>query len=83
MQQEKLVTIGEISAGIAHDLNTPLGTIRVGTDNVSFIISKLFKDDVSKFSHKEFVSIINHVQNNKIEIFMTSKKPLKISSKNY
>ena len=27
LEQEKLVTIGEISAGIAHDLNTPLGTI--------------------------------------------------------
>ena len=25
LEQEKLVTIGEISAGIAHDLNTPLG----------------------------------------------------------
>jgi len=70
LEQEKLVTIGEISAGIAHDLNTPLGTIRVGTDNVSFIINKLFKDDLSKFSKKELVSIINHAQNNKIETFI-------------
>ena len=42
LEQEKLVTIGELSAGIAHDLNTPLGVIRVGSDNVSFILDKLF-----------------------------------------
>lgn len=70
LEQEKLVTIGEISAGIAHDLNTPLGTIRVGTDNVSYILNKLFKDDLSKFSKQELVSIMNHVQNNKIEIYI-------------
>ena len=46
MEQEKLVTIGEISAGIAHDLNTPLGTIRVGADNINFILSSLFNGSI-------------------------------------
>jgi len=70
LEQEKLVTIGEISAGIAHDLNTPLGTIRVGSDNVSFIINKLFKEDLSRFSREDLVSIINYVKENKIEIYI-------------
>lgn len=40
-EQEKLVTIGEISAGIAHDLNTPLGTIKVGVENISYAASRI------------------------------------------
>jgi C4-dicarboxylate-specific signal transduction histidine kinase len=70
LEQEKLVTIGEISAGIAHDLNTPLGTIRVGSDNVSYIIDKLFRDDLNNFSNNELIEIINHVKQNKIEIYV-------------
>ncbi len=70
LEQEKLVTIGEISAGIAHDLNTPLGTIRVGTDNVGFILNKLFRDDLNTFSKEDLVSIMDYVQRNKIEIYI-------------
>ena len=70
LEQEKLVTIGEISAGIAHDLNTPLGTIRVGSDNVSYIIDKLFRNDLNNFSNNELIEIINHVKKNKIEIYV-------------
>lgn len=70
LEQEKLVTIGEISAGIAHDLNTPLGTIRVGSDNVSYIIDKLFRDDLNDFSKNELIEIIDYVKKNKIEIYV-------------
>jgi len=70
LEQEKLVTIGEISAGIAHDLNTPLGTIRVGSDNVSYIIDKLFRDDLNGFSKNELIEIIDYVKKNKIEIYV-------------
>ncbi len=70
LEQEKLVTIGEISAGIAHDLNTPLGTIRVGSDNVSYIIDKLFREDLNHFNNEELIEIIDHVKKNKIEIYV-------------
>jgi len=70
LEQEKLVTIGEISAGIAHDLNTPLGTIRVASDNVNFILDKLFRDDLSDFSRKELIEIVDFVKKNKIEIYV-------------
>ena len=70
LEQEKLVTIGEISAGIAHDLNTPLGTIRVGSDNVSFILDKLFRDNLSDFKREELIEILDYVKRNKIEIYV-------------
>ena len=68
LEQEKLVTIGEISAGIAHDLNTPLGTIRVGADNINFILNSLFNGTISDFTKEELSHIVNHIEKNKIEI---------------
>ena len=41
--QEKMVTIGELASGVAHDLNTPLGAIKSGTENVSYTLDVLFK----------------------------------------
>jgi PAS domain S-box-containing protein len=43
VEQEKLATIGEISAGIAHDLNTPLGASKVGAENLREVIRDLKK----------------------------------------
>ena len=70
LEQEKLVTIGEISAGIAHDLNTPLGTIRVGADNINFILNSLFTGTISDFTKEELSHIVNHVEKNKIEMYV-------------
>ena len=70
LEQEKLVTVGEISAGIAHDLNTPLGTIRVGSDNVSFIFDRLLRDNLSDFKREELIEILDYVKRNKIEIYV-------------
>lgn len=39
--QEKLVTIGEIASGIAHDLNTPLGAIKIGAESIRFSMDNL------------------------------------------
>lgn len=70
MEQEKLVTIGEISAGIAHDLNTPLGTIRVGADNINFILNSLFNGVICDFTGAELSNILNHVEKNRIEMYV-------------
>ena len=70
LEQEKLVTIGEISSGIAHDLNTPLGTIRVGADNVNFILSSLFNGSICDFTKEELSHILNHVEKNRIEMYV-------------
>ena len=70
LEQEKLVTLGEFSAGIAHDLNTPLGTIRVGADNINFILNSMFDGSLSAFSKEEFSDILKHVADNKIEAYV-------------
>lgn len=51
--QEKLVTIGEIAAGIVHDLNTPLGAIKIGAESLKFTISTLLNDIITKCSEEQ------------------------------
>ncbi len=53
MKQENLTTIGEIAAGIAHDLNTPLGAVIVGSESLEFLIGELLKDVIWKTSKEQ------------------------------
>lgn len=40
---DKMAMIGELTSGLAHDLNTPLGAIRVGAESVRYTLENLFK----------------------------------------
>ena len=51
--QEKLVTIGEIASGIAHDLNTPLGAIKIGAESIRYTTSELLKNIVWKCTEEQ------------------------------
>ena len=42
--QEKFALLGEITSGIAHDLNTPLSSIKVGAENVHSVLYELFNN---------------------------------------
>ena len=46
IQKSKLESMGELSAGIAHEINQPLGGISMGLDNILFRLS--MEDGVSK-----------------------------------
>jgi signal transduction histidine kinase len=50
--QDKLALIGEISAGIAHDLNTPLGVIKIGAESVYYSLNTIFNELLIKFDFK-------------------------------
>ena len=70
IEQEKLATIGEISAGIAHDLNTPLGTIKVGADNVKYMLSSIFKNELNSLSKEDLELIHTRIETVETEMFV-------------
>lgn len=49
-EHEKLAMLGEIAAGVAHDLNTPLGSIKVGVESVRYTLESLFHSVIEKCS---------------------------------
>ena len=51
--QEKMVTIGEISAGIAHDLNTPLGAIKIGAESILYSLKKIYNKTILSCSEED------------------------------
>jgi C4-dicarboxylate-specific signal transduction histidine kinase len=70
VEQDKLATIGEISAGIAHDLNTPLGTIKVGADNIRYVFNLVLRSKVSEFTSAELNEIMDRIQDFPVEIYV-------------
>lgn len=68
--QEKLVTIGEIASGIAHDLNTPLGAIKIGAESIRFTLENLFHDVISKCSSEQLNRACNRAIERQGELFV-------------
>lgn len=46
VRQEKLVTVGNLVAGIAHEINTPLGAINASAGNLRHTLLELFKEKI-------------------------------------
>ena len=68
--QEKFVTIGEIASGIAHDLNTPLGSIKVGAESIRSTLENLFKNTLAGCSLEQLSFASERAMNNTFELFV-------------
>jgi PAS domain S-box-containing protein len=69
VEQEKMATIGEISAGIAHDLNTPLGSIKIGAESIGYSLETIFKLS-PLLSAEESILLLELLRYRKIEVFV-------------
>ena len=68
--QEKMVTIGEIASGIAHDLNTPLGAIKIGAESIRYTLDNLFHDIVAKCTESQIKKAMNRAIELQGELFV-------------
>ena len=53
VNQEKLALVGELTAGVAHDLNTPLGAIKISAENVRYTLEHLFHKVINSCSGEQ------------------------------
>jgi len=58
LQASKMTTLGEMSAGIAHELNQPLNAIIMGSDYLSMMV-----ENNQKIAEKDMVEVAHQISN--------------------
>ena len=80
-EHEIMASIGEVSSGIAHDLNTPLGAIKTSAESIRYTLQEFFSNDLGKVTPEEFDYAYKRVRkSNVISVFLSSKSQRKIST---
>lgn len=76
-QQDKLVTLGELSAGVAHDLNTPLGAIQASSENIRSTLEKFFKEDMANLDKEHVYYACELATRKEFDTFISSREERK------
>ncbi len=74
---EKFVAIGELTMGIAHDLNSPLAAILIGAKNVRETLEILFHGLIHDCSPEELEFACVHAMSGDLKSFQSSLKAMK------
>jgi PAS domain S-box-containing protein len=68
--QEKMVTIGEIASGVAHDLNTPLGAIKIGAESIQVSLEKLLIETIGKCTEEQIRIAFERSKKNETPLYI-------------
>ena len=80
-EQEKLAAVGEVTAGIAHDLNTPISTILIGSESLQNLINEILGQNVFELNAEEIVTAYKLAISVPLEIFLSGTR-FEIEKKN-
>ncbi|MFT6211691.1 MAG: signal transduction histidine kinase [Bacteroidia bacterium] len=59
IEGEKLTILGRLSAGVAHEMNTPLGAIYASSENLTGLLKSLFKIKLKEADHETILRAFN------------------------
>ncbi len=82
IHSEKMVSLGQLISGIAHEINTPLGAIRSSVENISDFLNQSlsglpeFFQNISPEHQESFLSMLEKFMSNKD--YFSSKEKRKI-----
>ncbi len=83
IQAEKMVALGQLIAGVAHEINTPLGAIRSSVENLREFISRDlpalpgFMRELPPEQEQSFTFLLEQDQQNHISLSSREKRGLK------
>jgi signal transduction histidine kinase len=72
IQKSKLESLGELSAGMAHEINQPLMVISLSIENILQRLSAGYKNVSMPYLHKKFESIMHNV--NRIQLIIDNMR---------
>ncbi|MFW6026254.1 MAG: ATP-binding protein [Candidatus Woesearchaeota archaeon] len=73
VQSEKMASIGQLTAAITHEINTPIGTINSNVQMFEILLKKLSENELVK-NNKELAETVKQIDNSNQVVLMACKR---------